>query len=305
MRSILAILLIIIVLGVVITAFSLVKEFLKSEWSPIQQPSQQETPLKPISKESQKQEPLEKLEEVKPSALVDDVITFEPKQEADKINVSPYFEKVKISTVKAKSFSSCSLITLSVQSEDKEKINITGWRIRGNKGEIIIPQGIEMFSSYEGILAPQDISVGQYDKIYLLSQDSPLGKNRNFRLNKCFGYFLNDYKIFPSFSRKCPKPKLEEISHLKEYCQEFILKLGTCEIPDYSEDYGILYDNECVSYLRENLKYSSCFKKHSKDENFFDNYWYVYLGEYDIVSKLHDTLYLRDKNGLLIDKYLY
>lgn len=208
---------------------------------------------------------------------------------------------VKISGLQATSYYSPSMITLSVQPKYGEKINMTGWKIKARKGEIIIPKGIEKYQSYRD---SKDIILKDYAIIYIINDLNPLGKGKNFCLNKCFGYIKNYHKFYPSFYTYCPKPKLQDITELNPYCQEFILRLSNCEIPDYSNNMKISLDSQCTSYLRDNFNYSACFKKYSNDEDFLKNYWYIYVGT-DIVHELHDTVYLYDQTGLLVDKHTY
>ncbi|GAI18369.1 unnamed protein product, partial [marine sediment metagenome] len=69
---------------------------------------------------------------------------------------------------------------------------------------------------------------------------------------KCFGYLTQKYNFVPSISmsKKCPSIKLEDISYLDEYCQDFILrKLRGCEVPDYSQDLKILFDLKCRAFI--------------------------------------------------------
>lgn len=235
-------------------------------------------------------------------AKVGDFVDETPASRNFKINVSSFFEKVKIYRTEPQTYSHLSVITLSSSLAQDEKINISGWQIKGNKGSIVIPQGIEEYFDEGSVI--KDIFIKSYETIYLLSGSNPLGYNRNFRLNKCFGYFLNNFSFYPSISKNCPQPKLEQISRLDEYCQEFILKTERCKVPNYSTDLRLSLDLECRTYIDQNLNYKGCFRNYSKDKDFLENYWYIYVG-YNIVSELHDTLYLRDRDGLLVNKYLY
>lgn len=216
-------------------------------------------------------------------------------------DISPYYGKVKLSAIRAETRYNPSLITLSVGVYPGEKINMTGWKVRARRGEIVISQGMEKYQSHR---TPNDIIIKEYTNIYLINDSNPLGRNKNFQLNKCFGYIKNYRSFYPSFYTYCPRPKLEDVSHLNPYCQEYILRLSSCEIPNYSNNMKIAGDSECVSFLNDTFNYSSCFKKHSKDEDFLKNYWYVYVGT-DIIEPLHDTVYLLDPNGLIVDKYMY
>ena len=235
-------------------------------------------------------------------AKIQDSVDPTPAKRTFKINVSPYFGKIKITSTTLKTSSRPSLTKLTAYLQKTEKINITNWTIQGNKGTIFIPQGTENYRLFTQ--SKEDILVKYGDKIYLSSDQSPLGSNTNFRPNKCMGY-LKNYHYFPiSISQNCPKPTEDEISHLAPCCQEFVRSLSRCEAPDYSKNLKVLFDEECTSYIRDNLNYEACFNGYSSDEDFLENEWHIYIGS-DIVSKECDTLYLRDRNNLLVDKYDY
>ncbi len=215
--------------------------------------------------------------------------------------ISPYFGKVKISGVRNKSSYFPSLVTLRYSLTRGDKINITGWKIKGRPREIIIPKAIKKYQSY---IEPDDIIIENYGTIYLIGASSPLGRNKNFRLNKCMGYLKNYHSFYPSFYTSCARPGLRQISHLNPECQEYILHLYRCEVPNYSSNFKIATDSECVSYLNNNFNYGGCFKNHNKDDDFLKNIWYLYINS-DIAHPLHDTIYLFDQNGLLVNKYIY
>lgn len=216
-------------------------------------------------------------------------------------SISSHYEKVKISRVQAKSYYRPSLVTLTIRPKYGDKINITGWKIKTRQGEFIIPKGVEEYQSH---ISPRNIIVKDYLVVYLIGDKNPLRREDNFRLNKCFGYIKSYQNIYPSFNTNCPRQKLEDVSHLGPYCQEFILGLSSCEIPNYSNNLRIATDSQCVAYINDNFNYSQCFDKYSKDEDFLLDYWPVFT-KTDIVQELHDTVYLYDQNNLLVDKYIY
>ena len=237
-------------------------------------------------------------------AKIKDSIDQTPAKRTFKINVSPYFEKVKISGARLKTSSYPALITLSTFLEKEQEINITSWSIRGRRGSFLIPQAIEKYRHIYGPSLKEDIFVKYRDKVYLSGAAGPLGRNINFRPNKCMGY-LSNYHYFPiSISKNCPRPTKEEISHLELCCQQFINSLSRCEAPDYSQKLSVLFDTECIAYINNNLNYEGCFKKYSKTEGFLEKSWHIYM-DTDFIRKECDTLYLRDQNGLLVHKYLY
>lgn len=238
-------------------------------------------------------------------ATTKDSVDPTPAGRTFKINVSPYFEKVKISSINQETSFQPSLITLSSNIRNDEQINVTDWHIEGTRGKVIISQGVEKYYHFYGSYVNEDIFVKRGDRVYLSGSFNPLGRDRNFRLNKCMGYLSDDFDFPVSLPQNCPGPKSEEISHLDPCCQEFIFRLRGCEIPDYSDDSVISLGSECISYLNENFNNMGCFKNYSENEDFLENTWYIFLNKDIVVSYGCDTLYLRDQNGFLVDKYSY
>ena len=107
--------------------------------------------------------------------------------------LSPYFGKINISASYAYNYINPSEIKLSSSLSNNEKVNITGWRIKTNYGEIIIPQAINVYDpSWLSLQEDIILSTNNYVNIYL--SINPI--NKNFRLNKCMGYLQNDYIFF-------------------------------------------------------------------------------------------------------------
>lgn len=216
-------------------------------------------------------------------------------QKEEKNIVSPYFEKIKIYSIQRSSNSSSPKSIKLYYYHFDEEINITGFKIKTRHGEFIIPKGIEKYESYQ---MERDIIIGKNIYIDIIEGQSPLGKNINFRTNKCLGYLNNFY------SYNCPKPKKEDIAYLHPYCQDFILRLRTCEVPDYSNNSQISSNFNCTNYLIKNLNYPGCFKNYNQDNDFLGNNWYVYSNS-NIIEPLHDIVYLFDRNNLLVHQYSY
>ncbi|MCP6718199.1 MAG: hypothetical protein KJI70_01450 [Patescibacteria group bacterium] len=239
-------------------------------------------------------------------AKINKTVDLTPAQRAFTLNISPYFKKVKISTIQYESTSRPALITLITNLNQNEEINITGWSIESKNGKIVIPQATEKYYHYYGSHNNEDIIIKKGERIYLSSGYNPLGRDRNFKDNKCMGYLTNSFDFPVSISKKCPKPTAQEVSHLDPCCQQFILKLKSCQYPDYSEDADVRSDKQCTEYIDENLNNIGCFMNHSQDKYFLGNNWYIYLhGKNILADDCYDTLYLKDKNGLVINTYPY
>lgn len=233
-------------------------------------------------------------------------VDFTPAKRTFRINISPYFKKVRIYSVQNKTSYEPSLITLGTTLKREERINITNWYLEGKGGKVAMPKGVEKYYHYYNLPQPEDIFITYGDAVYLSSGFNPLGRNRNFRPNKCMGYLVNSFDFSVSISKNCPGPTNKEISHLEPCCQEFIRYLTPCEVPDYSERPKIYSDPECVSYLNENFNNVGCFKNYSQDKDFLENIWHIYLNGKDItVSNDCDIIYLHDQDGLVIDKHSY
>jgi len=227
-----------------------------------------------------------------------------PAKRTFKVEPSPYLGKVKITSVSAPNSSYPSVISLRANINEGEEINLTGWQIEGKRGKTTIPQGIE---KYFPDLSPKDnIIMKRGDTVYLSNGQGPLGKKISFRPNKCLGYLVNEsYRSSLSLSKSCPRPTREEVSHLSPCCQEFVLRGGKCEAPDYSWNYKIYQDSECTSYIERYFSYSGCFRNYIGDEDFLSKSWYVFLSFEIATGDFCDTIYLRDQNGLFVDKYSY
>lgn len=248
-------------------------------------------------------------------AKINNVVDESPAKRKFKINVSPYFGKIKIKNIKTPtSWSPYTLITLISNLKKGEAINITGWQIKSSKIAFTIPKGVEKYQPAYLLLnrsqIPTDnIRVQGFSKIYLSSALSPLN-NISFRLNRCLGYLTNYYHFPIPIYKNCPKPSrydeqfIKEISYLQPSCQKYILNLNYCQIPKHWEIPEVATDKECVNYLNKKFNYQGCFSEYSQDKNFLKNEWHIYINRNLKMGSL-DIIYLKDKNGLVVDKYLY
>ncbi|MDP3015028.1 MAG: hypothetical protein Q8N28_01275 [bacterium] len=140
--------------------------------------------------------------------------------------------------------------------------------------------------------------------INIYSNKSPF--NRNLRLNKCIGYLEENYDFNSALPQNCPSIPRSEFAHLSGQCQSYILSLWGCKLPDvsfYNFLPGTDEGNACRQFLNT-ISHGSCYRKHRYDLDFLSNEWRVWI-DYDILDKYHDRLRLLDKNGLLVDEYIY
>lgn len=220
--------------------------------------------------------------------------------------LSPYFRKARISSASAYSTVNYpSKISLNSYLNSGEIINITDWKIKSNNGEIKIPKAVDNYDLSISAV-PKDIILQNYSYLNIYSNKSAI--NQNIRLNKCAGYLENFYNFIPSLPQNCPiiYESRSEIAGLAGYCQSYIYSLGSCKLPDatiYNSFPGTNEGNACRAYLNT-ISYGACLKKHSKDEDFFKNEWWVWVDKI-ILDPIHDRLRLFDEKWLLVDEYIY
>lgn len=180
-----------------------------------------------------------------------------------------------------------------------DKINITGWRIKSvQKGETIIGKGINL-PQFDA--APSNIWLSSGESADIIVGLSPLAVN--FRVNNCFGWLNNLYNLGYSLDY-CPGGfKLSDLTGLDSACQDLILRSDSCETP--SENDLNKFSYQCRQWAEKNMTYNACVASYRNDSDFYKE-WKIYTGNNNsIFDSLHDTIELRDQNGVLIDSYEY
>lgn len=212
--------------------------------------------------------------------------------------LSPHFGKLKFSYVTRPGYGRhFSEMLLYANLGQDERLNITGWQIRNwRKEEVTIPKGAEI---YDPLSPPaDDILLKSGDSVKIFSNTNPL--NLNLRLNKCTGYLEKLFDFTPDLPLECPRYSQAEIRHLHPFCQDYILSLGTCEIPTSG---ALAYDSQCHQFLSK-LSYKPCVDEHRNDPYFIKSQWFIWIKK-DILDPRRDRLLLFDKEGLLVNEYTY
>ncbi|MBI5079515.1 hypothetical protein HZB06_02490 [Candidatus Wolfebacteria bacterium] len=222
--------------------------------------------------------------------------------------LSPFFNKIKIGLVSISSWTNYpSTVRLYSSSlTGGEKINISGWKLKSNRGEILINRAVEIYSP-QGLNNESDIVLSSAGIVNIYDGENPI--SRNLRLNKCAGYLQNFYDFKPPLQQNCPAIPRSSYVHLSGECQTYVMSLGSCQLPKTSF-VNILPGNEqgnnCRMYLNA-IGYNACFNKHRYDNDFLSNEWRIWIGGNisDVFDQRHDRIRLFDKNGLLADEYVY
>ncbi|MFH1346688.1 MAG: hypothetical protein ABIH10_00365 [Spirochaetota bacterium] len=221
--------------------------------------------------------------------------------------LSPYFQKIRISSAYYSSFSGYpSQIQIYSNLSKDEKVDITGWKIKSNSDkEIIIPGAVNLYD-LSSFLFDSNIVLSSNGYVSIYSNTSAV--SRNLRLNKCTGYLENDYDFIPQLPRNCPSlssPR-SNIQYLSGACQSYLFSLGSCQVPDvsfYNSLPGNDDGNACRAFLSD-ISYYSCIKEHRNDLDFYLNDWRVWINK-NILDSQHDAVKLFDSQGLLVYQYVY
>ena len=216
--------------------------------------------------------------------------------------LSPYFHKVSFRGISAANFYSYGTITLGDEDYySTGTIDITGWQIRSNDGDDFIPQAVDVYDP-TGLAPASDILVKTGDQVFFYSSSAPF----NLRLNECIGYAAHVANFVPALPLTCPYINQSQLQSFSGACQHYLdtLPQWQCQAPTLSGPQVPTNDSACMNYLENNFTYRSCFNQHYVDPNFLSNQVWVWTGS-SPVNQYHDTVRLLDKNGLLVDLYIY
>lgn len=219
------------------------------------------------------------------------------------IGVSPYYQKVQIKRIKpnASSFRKDYLI---LENTSQEPIGIDNWTIKTRLEEVIIPQAISKLKHPFSTEDYSSLNLAPNEEAIISTGLSPIGVN--FRTNQCTGYLSQDSRFFPSLDKDCPRLDESEYRHFKKTCRDFIEDLDRCEVPDYSGRLEIQSDGECTLFLTQKFNYKQCYLDHYREVNFFGEEWRIFLNKsVDVFGNDSDEIILKDRNGLVVDRYSY
>jgi len=233
--------------------------------------------------------------------------------------ISPYFKDISL-------YPKGDKLTLYLSNTTNKNINITNWKIVSSQGIFLIPRGVDYIDpNYK--YKEEDIILPPYGKAKIIATTSPLGFS--FRINKCFGYFLNlrsDLKKFvdyiPYFCKSFSK---NELFNLRKQgysikCLDFIKRLSCPPKPLDLEK--MISDPKCMKLLENLYTYHGCYYANINSEDFITKNWIIFIPTptttiYDTVTSrfketyknLYETRYeeikIYDDKNLLVNSYIY
>lgn len=227
-----------------------------------------------------------------------------------KEGLSPLFGKVEISSLQPPASDYARTAAILTSQSGALAVNVTGWKLRTNIDEVVIPQAIGNY--VPGTALSEDIILRSGDTLSLFGHyrfaqyQHPFGKN--VRLNECTGYLNALYPFEPKLPTGCPRLNQDEVRSLSGACQTYISSIGSCKTPASVDIANFQGDGgACQSFLRRSFGYAPCYEAHKKEENFFSREWYAWLSPQMQIplARDHDRVLLFDRNGLLVDEFSY
>lgn len=215
--------------------------------------------------------------------------------------LSPYFHKVRFSNLwPAPPEGGILAVSLVSYLEEKKTVDITGWRIQGNRGGQVIGRGVAAYP-ISGLPVESDIYLSAGDVVNMHSGVSPLGVN--IKINKCMGYLENHYVFEPQLGVGCPWLDPPPATFSGE-CQDYINSLWGCTEPQNNPPVPFGED-ACYAYLRD-VNYRGCVERHYQDPDFTRQDWRIWIGSDNrFLDYRHDRVLLFDTRGLLVDLTTY
>lgn len=197
-------------------------------------------------------------------------------------------------------------IVLKANLQEGEEVDIDNWEIRGNDGSVFIPQAVKYYripgTNEEGDIV---LEAGHSVTMYL-GMLSPISKN--LQLNKCTGYLNQkyDFKYYP-LPEECPLPDKDDYKYLSGECQDYIKRIGRCEIPPSEETNAFFGEsgNRCREFINGFFNTTNCYNSFREDEDFLKGEWRVWLPYKSAFDSDHDWLKLLNTEGKVIDEYTY
>lgn len=219
-------------------------------------------------------------------------------------DLSPYFRKVRIGSVKTYAGSAAATNADTVRLNENigsgdPAVTITGWKLQANQGSYVIQRAAKTYKTAGSVLGDVSLANGQAANVY----SGASAVRANFMGNSCMGYLSSQYAFVPKLTGSCSRPAKSEIATFSGACQEYILRLKACEAGNPDDSRIPAGDSACRAFVAT-LTYDGCVKRRQDAEGFYTNVWNIWSGK-KFLDPLHDRVLLLDANGKLVDYYLY
>jgi hypothetical protein len=237
--------------------------------------------------------------------------------EIDKSQHSPYYGKIKMSSVYGffnfyNSDPDREYIYLSTNLNKTETIKITGWYLKSDITSYYVVIGRAALLPFPFTKTESDVTLQSGDRVYLIKGFSPIGIS--FRTNKCTGYFAENRSFTPGIYSQCPLPKNEKLPTFSsdydrnDECLNIIDRIPQCTTinSQFIRDLPDTVPQSCKDYMLNQINYNTCVTLHFSDTDFPGNEYRIYLNKFGpLWRQRSDKIVLRDQNGLIVDSISY
>lgn len=216
-------------------------------------------------------------------------------------DLSPYFEKATISSVRRPDrYGTGGEFTVRVDSTITAGVDVTGWTVRSNRGSLTITGA---YGNQDPVNRLRIVIRPGTSALFYATTGAFV---KNIELNACTGYLNDSYVVSPKLPNNCPRSSRSELVNFSGECQNFINSLGSCKVPapvDLNR-FTASRDAACRSFL-DTFTYYHCVQRYSSLPNFYSYGWRVWVGTEFRFDPSHDRLFLLDTAGKLVDEYIY
>jgi hypothetical protein len=197
-------------------------------------------------------------------------------------------------------------------TDDTQKVNVTGWRIRSTVTGAQIVIGGAANLPIENVVDRSPITLSDNSRVIVSPGSSPVGTS--FRINKCTGFFEEDHNFVPTLPNQCPYVSDDAPAPSKtidDECLDYIGSLPRCTTfrdRDFPKDEDGVNEigNACRTFLLTKVNYPTCVANHVTDTDFYKKEWRVYTGQRGIYTReQREKLVLLDNLGKVVDYYSY
>jgi hypothetical protein len=227
---------------------------------------------------------------------------------------SPFYNKIRMSNI-FKSYDNDpgrEYITLSINLDKGEKVNITGWYLKSDVTNYFVSIGKAALLPIPFTQTLSDVILKKGDRVYLTKGFSPIGIS--FRTNKCTGYFEENRTFTPDLPMECPMPIDEKLPTFSDdydsndKCLDTIERIPRCTTvgSSFTRNLPDIVTSSCKTYMTEQINYNTCVNLHAGDADFYGNEYRIYLNKFGPLWRTRsDKISLYDSNNLVVDTINY
>ncbi|MBI1999178.1 MAG: hypothetical protein HYS74_00795 [Parcubacteria group bacterium] len=199
-------------------------------------------------------------------------------------------------------------LEVRASSNNKEPINISGWRLKSiaTGHEATVGQGAYLPRSGK-VNTEQPIFLAPGERAYVVTGSSPVGVS--FRLNICSGYLGRFQTFVPSLPADCPRPEEgypDSGTPASDKCLDYLETINRCSAHIAALPLSLADNPSCQDYISQYVNYNGCVDLYKNKAAFYKPEWRVYLKKTQKLWKeSREIIVLYDTEGKIVDSISY